>query len=363
MYGYDFAGTCENDYPSDGCGPKPDPQDTGTHGSHCAGIVGAVRNNGVGISGIAPRVKIMCLKVSPLASGAYDAGRGHKECLARGASRSTGWHAMHVAVAVTPPHAPRCDAPQVSTPSNNFYTAHILKAYDYAYRMGAHVVSCSFGPAEPNMKTISPDELAAYVAERNLYRAALQPMVDKNMLIIAAAGGFAAGVVCHNYGTQHGGVDIRGISRVRPPRCQAHRHWPAGFPHSPADMPGSAASPHSHICRQREHQLGPAGPIQHHLHALLHGQGVPGEHAVCHRHKPGRKLAAGLVRACLLGKHAVHAVKLLCIVLDVLRILQVLTPPHTNPHDRMFAGQRSPTTSPWAPTLASSTRTLAPPAA
>ncbi|PNW72032.1 hypothetical protein CHLRE_16g685250v5 [Chlamydomonas reinhardtii] len=138
VYGYDFAGTCENDYPSDGCGPKPDPQDTGTHGSHCAGIVGAVRNNGVGISGIAPRVKIMCLKVS--------------------------------------------------TPSNNFYTAHILKAYDYAYRMGAHVVSCSFGPAEPNMKTISPDELAAYVAERNLYRAALQPMVDKNMLIIAAAG-------------------------------------------------------------------------------------------------------------------------------------------------------------------------------
>ncbi|KAG2435743.1 hypothetical protein HXX76_006939 [Chlamydomonas incerta] len=138
VYGYDFAGTCENDYPSDGCGPKSDPQDTGTHGSHCAGIVGAVRNNGVGISGIAPRVKIMCLKVS--------------------------------------------------TPSNNFYTAHILKAYDYAYRMGAHVVSCSFGPAEPNMKTISADELAAYVAERNLYRAALQPMVDKNMLIIAAAG-------------------------------------------------------------------------------------------------------------------------------------------------------------------------------
>jgi subtilisin family serine protease len=63
VHGYDFAGACRKDYPTGGCGPKPDPQDTFTHGTHVAGIVAAVRNNGFGTSGIAPNVKVMCLKV------------------------------------------------------------------------------------------------------------------------------------------------------------------------------------------------------------------------------------------------------------------------------------------------------------
>ncbi|KAG2435742.1 hypothetical protein HXX76_006938 [Chlamydomonas incerta] len=134
--GYSFAGNCPNNFPRDGCGPLPDPQDDRSHGSHCAGIVGAVRN-GFGISGIAPRVKVMCLKVTP-SDGA-------------------------------------------------FYTGLIIEALDYAYRMGAHVVSCSFGPSEANMNP-QPWELEGMVAERNLYRAALEPLVKKNMLIVAAAG-------------------------------------------------------------------------------------------------------------------------------------------------------------------------------
>ncbi|KAG2501727.1 hypothetical protein HYH03_000227 [Edaphochlamys debaryana] len=138
VHGYDFAGDCESDFPAYGCGPRPDPQDVHSHGSHCAGIVAAVRGNGVGIAGVAPNVKVMCLKVV--------------------------------------------------SPMGAFYTGHILKAYDYALTMGAHVVSCSFGPREPNL---SPPDYAASdrdEQESNLYAAALQPMVDRNMLIVAAAG-------------------------------------------------------------------------------------------------------------------------------------------------------------------------------
>ncbi len=67
VHGFDFAGPCESETSKDaGCGPRPSPQDKTGHGTHCSGIIGAVRNNGVGISGVAPNVALMCLKVSGL---------------------------------------------------------------------------------------------------------------------------------------------------------------------------------------------------------------------------------------------------------------------------------------------------------
>ena len=39
-----------------------------------------------------------------------------------------------------PPHYP-----QVSDPQGNFWASNIVAAYDYAHRMGAHVVSCRWG--------------------------------------------------------------------------------------------------------------------------------------------------------------------------------------------------------------------------
>ena len=50
VFGYDFA---DND---------PDPMDVDGHGTHCAGIIGAVAGNGAGIAGVCPNVKIMPLR-------------------------------------------------------------------------------------------------------------------------------------------------------------------------------------------------------------------------------------------------------------------------------------------------------------
>lgn len=134
VHGYDFAGDCRSDWQSARCGSKSAPQDTHSHGTHCAGIIAAA-NNGFGITGIAPNVRIMCLKVT--------------------------------------------DA------TGTFYMSHILKAYDYAARMGAHIISCSFGPSEPNT---SPSTLqrASMTNETAFYRKAIASL--RNILVIAAAG-------------------------------------------------------------------------------------------------------------------------------------------------------------------------------
>jgi hypothetical protein len=50
IYGYDF------------CNSDPDPRDDHYHGTHCAGIIGAVGNNDVGVSGACWSVKIMSIK-------------------------------------------------------------------------------------------------------------------------------------------------------------------------------------------------------------------------------------------------------------------------------------------------------------
>ncbi|MCA8925995.1 MAG: S8 family serine peptidase, partial [Planctomycetes bacterium] len=50
FYGYDFANG------------DPDPRDDNVHGTHCAGTVGAVGDNGVGVAGVCWSVRIMALK-------------------------------------------------------------------------------------------------------------------------------------------------------------------------------------------------------------------------------------------------------------------------------------------------------------
>jgi subtilisin family serine protease len=58
--GYDFAYD------------DPDPNDVFGHGTPCSGIVGAVQDNSVGVTGVAPRARIMCLKSAIDSGYLYD---------------------------------------------------------------------------------------------------------------------------------------------------------------------------------------------------------------------------------------------------------------------------------------------------
>ncbi len=75
-----------------------DPMDDNGHGTHCAGIIGAVGNNGVGGSGIAWQTKLMAIK----AIGA----------------------------------------------DGKAYTSDIIKGIEYATKAGADIISCSFGGSD-----------------------------------------------------------------------------------------------------------------------------------------------------------------------------------------------------------------------
>jgi subtilisin family serine protease len=59
IYGYDFAGAVARDADDD----DSDPIDNHFHGTHVAGIIGAVGNNGMGVTGVCWNVKLMALKV------------------------------------------------------------------------------------------------------------------------------------------------------------------------------------------------------------------------------------------------------------------------------------------------------------
>ncbi|MEJ5285670.1 MAG: S8 family serine peptidase [Bacteroidota bacterium] len=57
VFGWDFCGT-------DGQKPDNDPRPGNGHGTHVAGIVGAVHNNEIGVAGIVPKVKILPVKTA-----------------------------------------------------------------------------------------------------------------------------------------------------------------------------------------------------------------------------------------------------------------------------------------------------------
>lgn len=84
-----------------------DPTDTHGHGTHCAGIIGAVGNNGRGISGVNWKTRIMAIR-----------------CLGRkaGSNRATG------------------------------HTTDIVKGIFYAIDQGVDVINCSFGSPAPSFE-------------------------------------------------------------------------------------------------------------------------------------------------------------------------------------------------------------------
>jgi thermitase len=66
---------------------KNGPMDDNGHGTHCAGIIAASANNGLGMAGVAPKVKIMAVKsLDHLAGGTqYDVMRGIAHAAMNGA--------------------------------------------------------------------------------------------------------------------------------------------------------------------------------------------------------------------------------------------------------------------------------------
>gem|GEM_PF-977743 len=71
-YGNALKGSCGFNFAS-GYSDPLDPKDDNGHGTHCAGIIGAAVNNGKGIAGVCPDVRIMALKVLDFLGSGEDA--------------------------------------------------------------------------------------------------------------------------------------------------------------------------------------------------------------------------------------------------------------------------------------------------
>jgi thermitase len=72
-------GAINDEYGFNAVNQNGDPMDDNGHGTHCAGIIGAVGGNGVGIAGINWKVKIMPLKF--MSSGGFGTTKDAIECI------------------------------------------------------------------------------------------------------------------------------------------------------------------------------------------------------------------------------------------------------------------------------------------
>ncbi len=71
-HGYDFAGDDNGNNDDDPMPDKPYDENGHYHGTHVAGIIGAVGDNAIGVTGVAQKVQIMALKVFRPSGYAYN---------------------------------------------------------------------------------------------------------------------------------------------------------------------------------------------------------------------------------------------------------------------------------------------------
>jgi subtilisin family serine protease/outer membrane protein assembly factor BamB len=117
-----------------------DPRDDHGHGSHVAGIVGAVGDNGTGIAGVAWKVKIMALK------------------FLRGSTSAT-----------------------AANPAGEGSSSDAVECIDYAIAHGAHLINASYGAAAGAVLQFDPAQFEAVRRAR-----------DAGIIVVAAAGNSAA---------------------------------------------------------------------------------------------------------------------------------------------------------------------------
>jgi subtilisin family serine protease len=75
----DNNGVIDDIFGLDACNNDGDPNDDHGHGTHCAGTIGAVGNNGIGITGVAWQVRLMALKF--LSAGGSGASSDAIRCI------------------------------------------------------------------------------------------------------------------------------------------------------------------------------------------------------------------------------------------------------------------------------------------
>ncbi len=170
-----------------------DPMDDHGHGSHVAGIIAAISNNGIGISSLAPDIKIMAVKTMD------SAGSGSMTQIVSGVKYAVdqGAQVINLSIAGNSPY-PSTD------PCNG-------TAYDdvfaYATQRGASVVIAA-GNGDKNGSPLD--------ASRVL------PAACKNAIVVGAVDRYEARAVFSNYGSR---VDVSApgidILSLKPATCSA----------------------------------------------------------------------------------------------------------------------------------------------
>jgi subtilisin family serine protease len=117
--------------------PGKAPHDREGHGTHVAGIAGAITNNGIGVAGTAPDAKLLPVRVLDAA------GEGTTDWLARGIryAADKGAHVVNLSLTFTE------GLDQVTKITGGLQP--VYQAIDYAYRRGAVVVASAGNSSFP----------------------------------------------------------------------------------------------------------------------------------------------------------------------------------------------------------------------
>lgn len=129
IYGWNFSA-------KDDDVKKSDPMDGYGHGTACAGIIGAVGNSGIGVVGVAWKVKLMALKFLD------DQGNG--------------------------------------------YVSDGASAIDFACEHGAQILNCSWGYVSPEEDSVFKNVISDN--DSSVLQAAISRARDQGVIVVAAAG-------------------------------------------------------------------------------------------------------------------------------------------------------------------------------